>query len=65
MLYSERTESCRLVRGAREAAAEYIPELCTEGSVGCSGVTSVISRQSIVVFYKSTVLTEAADASLL
>ena len=43
MLYSERTESCRLVRGAREAAAEYIPELCTESFVGCSGVTSVIS----------------------
>ena len=27
------TESCRLVRGAREADREYLLELCTERSV--------------------------------
>ena len=42
--YAECTESCRVVRGAREAYGEYIPEPCTERrfSVGCSGVVSVI-----------------------
>ena len=40
---SELTESCRLMRGARESYYEYILELCTEQFlVGCNGMAHVI-----------------------
>ena len=48
-LFVKLTESCRMMRGAREAFREYIFELCTERfvfaqkQVGCNVVAHVTS----------------------
>ena len=44
-LFVKLTESCRLMRGARETFREYIFELCTETIflVGCNVVAHVTS----------------------
>ena len=56
-LFVKLTESCRLMRGAREASREYIFELCTEMcilrhaiiiSVGCNVVAHVTSAGVII-----------------
>ena len=43
-LFVKHTESCRMMRGARETFREYIFELCTERfPVGCNVVAHVTS----------------------
>ena len=53
--YRYLTESCRLMRGAREGKGEYILELCAElhGIVGCNGVASVIAQEYCMILMEA------------